>query len=188
VHAWHGGYFIGSAHTCMARRLLFWQRSYIHTCMWVKWRRSYMHGTEATFSDSSQMARRLMSHTHTHTNTHTHTHTHKLTHRYIHGHRNADTHKHTLTYTNTLTHTPTNTLTHTHKTRKYMHKQNMRLYTHVQGWPEPYIYGVYTVFWQETHLIYGHIQCTYTVLANPAHVQMAWRLAYLMCTASLSGS
>ena len=38
------------------------------------------------------------------------------------------------------------------------------------GWPEPYIYGVYTVFWQGNYHIYGHIQCIYTVLANPSCV------------------
>jgi len=36
-----------------------------------------------------------------------------------------------------------------------------------QGWPEPYINGVHTDFWQENHQIYGHIRRTCTVLANP---------------------
>jgi hypothetical protein len=35
-----------------------------------------------------------------------------------------------------------------------------------------YVYGVYYIqyiqyYWQGNHLIYGHIRCTYTVLANP---------------------
>jgi len=32
------------------------------------------------------------------------------------------------------------------------------------------IYGVYTVFWQGNHQIYGHIRCIYTVLANSTYV------------------
>jgi len=34
-----------------------------------------------------------------------------------------------------------------------------RMFTYYLGWPEPYIYGVYTVIWQENHHIYGHIRC-----------------------------
>jgi len=34
-----------------------------------------------------------------------------------------------------------------------------------------HIYTVYIrYFWQGNHQIYGHIQCIYTVLANPMHV------------------
>jgi hypothetical protein len=40
------------------------------------------------------------------------------------------------------------------------------------GWPEPYIYGVYTVFWQINHQMYGHIQYIYSVLANPKKLSM----------------
>jgi hypothetical protein len=32
-----------------------------------------------------------------------------------------------------------------------------RVPIYTQGWPQPYIYGVYTVFWQGNHEIYGHI-------------------------------
>ena len=43
--------------------------------------------------------------------------------------------------------------------------------TSVQGWPEPYIYGVHTVFlcffWQGNRYIDGHIRCIYAGLANP---------------------
>ena len=54
---------------------------------------------------------------------------------------------------------------------------------HWQSWPYPNIYGVCMVFsiWciygisQENHPIDGHIQCTYTVLANPRHgARMGW--------------
>jgi len=44
--------------------------------------------------------------------------------------------------------------------------------THTQGWPKPYIYGVYTVFWQGNHQRYGHIRCIYTVLADPTHTHI----------------
>jgi len=39
------------------------------------------------------------------------------------------------------------------------------------GWPEPYMYGVYTVFWQGNHQVHGHIYgvCICTVLANATH-------------------
>jgi hypothetical protein len=37
------------------------------------------------------------------------------------------------------------------------------------GWPEPYIYGVHTVFWAGKSPIYGHVRCIYTVLANPIY-------------------
>jgi len=48
------------------------------------------------------------------------------------------------------------------------------LSAHVLCWPEPYIYTVYVrYFWQRNHLIYGHIRCIYTVLANPTHVLCA---------------
>ena len=33
------------------------------------------------------------------------------------------------------------------------------------GWPEPYIFGVYTVLLAGNHQIYGHIRCIYMVLA-----------------------
>jgi len=36
-----------------------------------------------------------------------------------------------------------------------------------QGWSEPCIYGVYTVFWQEYHQLYGHIWCMHTILVDP---------------------
>jgi len=33
-----------------------------------------------------------------------------------------------------------------------------------------HVYAVYIrYFWQGNHQIYGHIQCIYTVLANPTH-------------------
>ena len=56
---------------------------------------------------------------------------------------------------------------------------------HMQGRPEPFIciYGVYTVFRQENHQIYGHIRCTYTVLANPTHV--TWHICDLDCLGCL---
>ena len=37
-----------------------------------------------------------------------------------------------------------------------------------------YIYGVYTVFWQGNHQIYGHIRCINTVLANPINTKYAY--------------
>ena len=34
-----------------------------------------------------------------------------------------------------------------------------------------HVYAVYIrYFWQGNHQIYGHIQCIYTVLANPTYV------------------
>jgi hypothetical protein len=55
-------------------------------------------------------------------------------------------------------------------------------------WPEPYIYGVYTVFLAGESKIYGHIRCIYTVLANPTHDQMinsSYRSSQLGITSSL---
>jgi hypothetical protein len=51
---------------------------------------------------------------------------------YVHTH--THTHKHTHTHTYTHTHTHIHTRTHTHTN------------THTKGWPEPHIYGLYTVF------------------------------------------
>jgi len=40
------------------------------------------------------------------------------------------------------------------------------------GQNHKYIYTVHIrSFWQESHQIYGHIPCVYTVLANPMHVR-----------------
>jgi len=39
-----------------------------------------------------------------------------------------------------------------------------------------HIYTVYIrYFWQRNHQIYGHIQCIYTVLANPTYEQGTYR-------------
>jgi hypothetical protein len=42
-----------------------------------------------------------------------------------------------------------------------------RSYVCMLGWPEPYLHGVHTVFWQGIHQIYGLAGCVCTVLANP---------------------
>jgi hypothetical protein len=48
-----------------------------------------------------------------------------------------------------------------------------------------HIFTVYIrYFWQENHQIYGHIQCIYTVMANPKHdIGMLW----LLCCGLLLG-
>jgi hypothetical protein len=42
---------------------------------------------------------------------------------------------------------------------------------YIYGSGQPYIYGV-QYFWQGYYHAYGHIRCTYTVLANPICIVM----------------
>jgi len=42
--------------------------------------------------------------------------------------------------------------------------------SYFSSWPEPYMYTVHLRYlWQGNRKIYGHIQCIYTVLANPIY-------------------
>jgi hypothetical protein len=53
------------------------------------------------------------------------------------------------------------------------------------GWPEPYIYGVYTVIWAKklpNIRIFSYTRCIYTVLANPKEMPCSCFLLYLSFT------
>jgi len=46
------------------------------------------------------------------------------------------------------------------------------IYRYICRVGQNHIYGLYTVFWQGNHRIYGHKRCIYTVLANPIYMQL----------------
>jgi len=62
----------------------------------------------------------------------------------------------------------------TYSTSCYMCKHNIKTYmlSYTCRVGQNHIYTVHIrYFWQGNYQIYGHIRCTYTVLANPIHVQ-----------------
>jgi len=81
-----------------------------------------------------------LSHSQTHARTHTHTHTH------------AHTETHTYTHTHTHTHICLMCILHAHMLQaSSTHASSLVVRQalgglYVWGWPEPYIYGVYTVY------------------------------------------
>jgi len=51
--------------------------------------------------------------------------------------------------------------------------------SYISGWPEPYIYGVHTVFLAWNHQVYGVYIRIYTVLANPTYTIKGHRSHWL---------